>query len=165
LAKETLKEALSMNSGLSSPALQFYHLLTTPFEHAFCSLAEKMYATGKKAVIQVENTARLEYLNNLLWTYADHSFLPHGSAADGNAAEQPLYLTAQDDNPNQSVLRLLLEGVDSSHIPTQERVLILFDGHDQRAVARAREQWTFYKEAAYPMAYYKQNEQGRWEGK
>ena len=51
---------------------------------------------------------RVEHLNAVLWTYDEASFLPHGSARDGNAASQPIWLTDGDDNPNAATMLVLV---------------------------------------------------------
>ena len=46
-----------------------------------------------------------------------------------------------------------------------ERVAILFDGEDDRALAIAREQWRAVKERGHEATYWQQDERGRWERK
>lgn len=66
--------------------------------------AGKAYETGKSVLVRVGNEERVEFLNALLWTYNDQSFLPHGSKKDGNAELQPIWLTSGTDNPNMASL-------------------------------------------------------------
>ena len=46
-----------------------------------------------------------------------------------------------------------------------DRICILFDGTDQDALLRAREQWREAKEAGHAVAYWQQDESGRWQKK
>src|SRR5262249_10181073 len=82
-----------------------------------------------------------EALDTLLWTYREASFLPHGTKRDGNAAQQPVYLTAGDENPNGSQVRFLVDGAEALDLEAYTRVVYLFDGRDAGAVAKARELW------------------------
>ena len=71
----------------------FYHLQSQNLETVLPKLLEKAYSTGKSIVVRVGTAERVEFLNALLWTYDDQSFLPHGSSKDGNAELQPIWLT------------------------------------------------------------------------
>jgi len=77
-------------------AIQFYHLTATPLERALPKLLEKAVAGGFRTLLVDESDARVEQLNQLLWTYDAGSFLPHGSAKDGRAEEQPILLATPD---------------------------------------------------------------------
>ncbi len=107
---------------------------------------------------------RVEALNERLWTYADESFLPHGSARDGEPQAQPVYLTAGDDNPNGAALRVLLSGVPAAAFVEAgyERVALLFDGRDEEAVAEARREWIAVKAAGAAPSYWREGEDGGW---
>ncbi len=63
----------------------FYHLRTLPLERALPSILERALAAGHRIVVMAGSPERVEHLNDLLWTYSEASFLPHGSARDGNA--------------------------------------------------------------------------------
>ncbi len=100
-----------------------------------------------------------------LWTYRDDGFLPHGTVKDGHATEQPVWLTADDDNPNDAQVRFLADGADMPDYAGYQRVVLLFDGNDAEAVERARELWKAAKAAGHDATYWQQSERGRWEKK
>src|ERR1700744_2953369 len=77
----------------------FYHLTRSTLGEALPRLLERALAAGHRILLKAPNPAEVERLNKLLWTYDAASFLPHGSAEDGWSAEQPIYLTAGDENP------------------------------------------------------------------
>jgi len=41
----------------------------------------------------------------------------------------------------------------------------MFDGRDQEALAAARQRWKDYQAAGHALAYWQQDEQGRWSEK
>ena len=90
----------------------FYHLLTTPLDRALPRLLERARAQGYRIVVRAASPDRVEHLNSVLWTYDEASFLPHGSARDGNAANQPIWLTDGDDNPNAATMLVLVDGAE-----------------------------------------------------
>ena len=143
----------------------FYHLQKWPLERALPKLLEKILDAGKRAVVVAGSEERVEALNALLWTYDPNSFLPHGSARDGNALEQQVWLTAEGENPNGADFLVLTDGAASDHVANFERCFELFDGNDDAAVAGARRRWTAYNEAGHTVTYHQQTDRGGWEKK
>lgn len=144
----------------------FYHLQRQPLEKVLPSLLEKSLERGWQAAIQAVSEERLQALDDGLWTYTDESFLPHGTDRDTDAATQPVVLTLRPDNPNGASIRFLVEGADlPEDAGGYARICILFDGTDTDALLRAREQWRGAREAGHTVAYWQQDETGRWNKK
>ena len=143
-------------------AIQFYHLTTTPLERALPKLLERAVAGGYHICLVVESDARVEQLNNLLWTYDTSSFLAHGSDKDEQPENQPILLSTNIESPNSANLLVVTDG-RSINQPKFERILDIFDGNDPQATVAARLRWTEYKNAGHEMTYFKQNERGGWE--
>ncbi len=143
----------------------FYHLTGTPLERALPKLLEKALSQGLRAVVLAGSEERVAALDTALWTYEQLSFLPHGTARDGEAAAQPIYLTTEDENPNAARLLVLTDGATSARIDTFERCIDLFDGGDPDAVTSARERWRTLKAAGHSLAYWQQTDRGGWEKK
>ena len=141
----------------------FYHLTATPLENALPQLLEKILHSHKRTVILCASQERLDYLNGILWTYGRTSFIPHGSAKEGNPEDQPIWLTTEDENPNGAQFIVLLDGIESPSLSNYERCLDLFDGNDEEAVSHARDRWSRYKDKGHSLTYWKQNESGSWE--
>ena len=142
----------------------FYHLLATPLERALPRLLERARAAGYHIVVRAASPERVEHLNALLWTYDEASFLPHGSARDGNAAAQPIWLTDRTETPNEAAMLVLVDGVEAEDPAAFARIADLFDGNDDAAVAAARERWRRATAAGHTLTYWQQTEAG-WEKK
>jgi DNA polymerase-3 subunit chi len=143
----------------------FYHLETRTLDDVLPGLLERSLNRGWRAAVQAASDERVAALDTLLWAYRDESFLPHGTARDGRAASQPIYLTAADDNPNGAEVRFLVDGAMLADATPYTRVAYVFDGRDQDAVARAREAWQTAKAQGLTVSYWQQGEDGRWEEK
>jgi DNA polymerase III subunit chi len=140
----------------------FYHLLATPLERALPRLLERARAQGYRIVLRAALAERVEHLNALLWTYDDASFLAHGSARDGDAVAQPIWLTEHDDNPNDAAMLVLVDGVEAADLSAFARCADLFDGNDESAVEAARERWRRAAAAGHTLTYWQQTATG-WE--
>ena len=145
--------------------VRFYHLTRTPLDRVLPTLLEKTLERGKKALVLVENEQQAEDINALLWTYNDRSFLPHGTTAEGEADRQPIWITDQNEAPNNATYAFML-GVARLENPSRfEMTALLFDGNSDHAVASARESWKAYKDKGLEVSYWQQNDRGAWEQK
>lgn len=143
----------------------FYHLQNAPLEQVLPQLLERSLARPWRAVVKVGNAERLEALVNHLWTYRDDSFLPHGTREDGPADAQPIFLTVEDENPNGAQVIFLVDGAEPGDVAGYERCVLMFDGRDEEALARAREHWKRLKGEGHDATYWQQSDGGRWEKK
>jgi DNA polymerase-3 subunit chi len=145
--------------------ISFYHMTRTTLEAALPQMLEKTLERGQRAVVRAGSAERVEALNGWLWTYKDRGFLPHGSAKDGHAALQPIWLTDKEERPNEAQVLFLTDGATSELAEAFERCAVLFDGNNEAALAAARTQWAGLKDAGHDLTYWQQNDQGRWEKK
>jgi DNA polymerase III subunit chi len=143
----------------------FYHLERQPLEQILPGLIEKTLERGWRAVIQSSAAARVDVLDEVLWTYRADSFLPHGTAADGPPELHPVFLTHTAGNPNGATVRFLVDGAGFDGLAPYERIVLLFDGRDASALAAARRDWKLAKAAGGACTYWQQSSEGRWEKK
>ena len=146
------------------PRIDFYHLQKQTLEEVLPKLLEKALTLKQNILIKIGNEERVEFLNSLLWTYNDTSFLPHGSKKDGFASQQPIWLTAEDDNPNNAKLLFLTDGaaVNLENLNNFDRVFNIFDGNNQTSLEQARMFWKNLKAAEFDVYYWKQDADGKW---
>jgi DNA polymerase-3 subunit chi len=141
----------------------FYHLQDMALEGVLPPLIEKSLERGWRVVVQAGSEERLAALDSHLWTYRDDSFLPHGSWRDEDASEQPVILALEGGNPNAAHVRFLIDSVplpeDSA---AYDRLVMIFDGNDDVAIAAARAAWTDSKARGFEVTYWQADEQGRW---
>lgn len=144
--------------------ISFYHLTRSTLEDVLPELLEKTRAKGWRAVVMTSSPERAEALNQHLWTYRPDSFLPHGSSKDGAAENQPVWLTHQDERPNEAAILFLTEGAQTARPSEYERICEIFSGEDPEALAAARQRWKNWQSEGHAMNYWQQGERG-WEKK
>ena len=142
--------------------IAFYHLQRSNLEDALPKLLERTLAAGKRALVRAGSTERVEALNAILWTHGKDSWLPHGSAKDGYAEDQPIWLSTDNDNPNGASFIFLTDNIVATDLDQFERCFDLFDGNDDASITAARTRWKELSEAGHELHYWQQNEQGRW---
>lgn len=143
--------------------VRFYHLIDQRLDRVLPQLLEVSLSRGWRVVVQVASDERVEAIDAHLWTYRDDSFLPHAGSRSPDAADQPILITSNAGSPNGANVRFL---IDNTPIPedagSYERLVLIFDGNDDEAVALAREQWTQAKAKGLDASYWQPDENGRW---
>lgn len=145
--------------------VDFYHLQKWPLERALPQILGKVRQAGHKAVVMAGSADRVESLSNALWTHDPNSWLAHGSAKDGHAEDQPVWLTDKPENPNEAAVLVLTDGMTASDLAIYERCLDMFDGNDPDAVQAARDRWKQASADGHELHYWQQTERGGWEEK
>lgn len=140
----------------------FYHLERQPLERVLPLLLEKSLERGWRAVVQAGSEERVAALDAALWTYREDSFLPHGTSGEGAADMQPVFLTSGGDNPNKADIRFLVDGSEVADGAGYARLVYLFDGRNESALAAARAQWKAMQAQGHDVTYWQQDEAGRW---
>lgn len=143
----------------------FYHLTRSPAEHLLPALLGKALAAGWRVELRAGGAQRLERLDLHLWQ--GDGFLPHGMAGGPHDARQPVLLTvAGQQAGNDPACLMALDGVPVTpdELTRLDRACIIFDGGDDAATARARDQWRELTGAGIEAQYWSE-ESGRWERK
>ena len=146
----------------------FYHLERRTLEDVLPGVLERTRERDWRAIVRVGSAERMETLDTHLWTYSEQNFLAHGTAADGYAGRQPIYLTTEDENPNSAQVLFLVAGAQiadwhSESLAGFARIVLMFDGREAEAVEYARGAWRNAKEAGHDVTYWKESPSGKWE--
>ncbi|MGN6425017.1 MAG: DNA polymerase III subunit chi [Asticcacaulis sp.] len=150
----------------SGPEFWFYHLESRSLAQTLPELLERTLQRGWRAYVHGADDERLEALNAHLWTYAPASFLAHGLESEPNAAQQPVLLGDSGSLSNAPDVYLSVAPVnlpDSGAMASLQRCLIVFEGGDDGHLGWARSLWKQLKGEGRKLAYWKQNDNGRWE--
>jgi len=134
----------------------FYHLTRSTLAQALAPLLARTLAAGQRALVLGPSPAGLDVLSAALW--AQPTWLPHGTAADGDADLQPIWLSVEVDPLNGARYLFRIDGATTDGIKGYDRVFDLFDGNDAPAVAAARVRWKTSKDAGHALVYWRQTE-------
>jgi DNA polymerase-3 subunit chi len=145
--------------------IRFYHLTRRTAEQALPELVDRAFSKGHKIVVRCGEEAEAVRLNDALWTFPPDSFLPHGTAKDGNSGRQPIYITHRIDNPAGADVLMLMPGASEEGIDDYKLCCMILNGHDEARISAARGLWKTWKAAGHSITYWQQSEQGKWEQK
>ncbi len=145
--------------------IRFYHLQKQTLDQALPQLLTKALSMGHKIVVKLKNQQSVDHMNQHLWVFRPDSFLPHGSKKDGFAEHQPVWLTADNDNPNGAKVIMTGGGALPDNAKDYDLCCEFLDGFDDDAVKAARERWKSYKDEGFDVTYWQQDEKGAWSNK
>lgn len=120
----------------------FYHLTRSDLAETVGMIVARALGQGWRVMLRCPDEALAHRLDEALWL-PDDGFLPHaratGAASD---ARQPVLIgPGPAVNGARGLMLVAGAAVETSDLPGLDRVWVLFDGGDEGAVARARDQW------------------------
>jgi DNA polymerase IIIc chi subunit len=78
-----------------------------------CRLVEELYTAGRKVTVFVADAGRAAMFNDYLWTFAQHSFVPHVLwDGKGEVGDPVVVVTGALANPNGSDVLLIGDRID-----------------------------------------------------
>ncbi|MGJ3262640.1 MAG: DNA polymerase III subunit chi [Salinarimonas sp.] len=141
----------------------FYHLQRASLAETLPRLVVKARGAGWRVAIRTTGEERRDALDDLLWTFEDESFLPHVPETDPQAGEETVVIQAGEADLNAPDAILLVDGAPlPADLGRYQRVILIFDGGDDEAVAEARVRWKTVTAAGHGASYWAQDEDGRW---
>jgi DNA polymerase III subunit chi len=140
----------------------FYHLESRSADQELPGLLLRGLERGVRMAVITASARHEKELSNLLWGHEETAFIPHGLQGEPFPQQQAIFLASDDNPPNAATYRFYVGGTEPSAPEELERASILFDGHDESAIERARTHWKACKAKGLIVKYWKQDEQGRW---
>ena len=99
-----------------------------------CQEIEKAFLAEERVLVWLDNDAELAAFDDLLWTFADRSFVPHEPlGADSNWDESPVLLSAGREPP---VAPQVIVNLSAAAPPGLERVIRIVEVVDADAARR-----------------------------
>ncbi len=122
--------------------------------HYACRLVRKARAAAMKVVVFAESPAQLAALDEALWTFSELDFIPHVVAGDELAAQTPVVLThdAEQPLPHHQVL-VNLSRQTPAHFARFERMFEIV-ANDEDDLLAGRERYKQYQQRGYPLSHF-----------
>jgi DNA polymerase-3 subunit chi len=99
-----------------------------------CRLTERAYLAGEQVFVALSDAAQLQQFDDLLWTFADRSFVPHEAYRDDQQwLETPVLLGCAPPQPQQAFDLLVNLGEEiPAAFALARRVSEIVDGNEPR---------------------------------
>lgn len=123
-------------------------------EHArlVCRLADKAWSAGHHVHIRCFDSASVDELDRLLWTFKDSAFVPHAPLEQADDA--PVTIGSGDQVPVAADVLINLGDDVPNFFSRFERVMET-TGVDEARRAAARERYRYYQERGYALSTHK----------
>jgi DNA polymerase-3 subunit chi len=116
-----------------------------------CRLIEKAYRSRCKVYVHFDNEAQAKAFDELLWSYRDSSFIPHGLiGSEGLEDNCPVHLGYADLQPPHFDVMVNLGLEMPTTVARYKRVLEVVIQQDD-VLAATRSHYRYYKERGYPI--------------
>lgn len=142
--------------------ITFYQVMNDELIKSSCKILEKCYHNNLKTFVEVADDETKRVLNKNLWTFAQKSFVPHGSDEDPLPEEQPIYISSNEKCPINATC-LMLIGKYRMDIGNFDRILVMIDGNNDQDVKNAKSMADNFNNLGHEVEYYKQNDSGSWQ--
>ena len=109
-----------------------------------CRLTEKAYNAGHRIYIDTVDTEQAQYLDELLWTFSDTSFVPHRRIAAAGQGPEPVAI-GHGCPPDDSADVLLTLQPDAPEYFTRFGRVLEFVHGDPQQQSSARQRYRFYQ--------------------
>lgn len=139
----------------------FYHLEASTLEGVVPGLLEKTLQKGWRALVKLPES-KLAQMDELLWTFRDDAFLPHGRDDEPLAELQPILISSKLESAVGFDAVFLIDGAEVKDIADASRVMVMINGRSQDDISRERSRWKTLKSEGANLAYYQQDDRGRW---
>lgn len=132
--------------------VEFYVLPSTqPVDrlNAACRLAHKAWRAGFMTFIRCADTAQQNELDEVLWTFRKHSFIPHDVCTEH--AKAPVLLGINQQPPFTAGVLINLHNELSSHLECFSRVIEIVN-QEPALLNISRKNFISYREQGYQPA-------------
>ncbi len=115
-----------------------------------CRLAEKAWQQGNKVYIHTGDPALSTRIDEMLWTFSQGSFVPHGMDNDPAADEADIHIGHGEEPRHHDEVLINLSSEVPLFFSRFKRVAEIIDG-DENQRQQGRERFRFYRERGYPL--------------
>jgi DNA polymerase-3 subunit chi len=140
----------------------FYHLERESAAGLLPSLLRRGLERRLRLSVETSQKELVQVWSDRLWSAEREGFLAHGYAGEPFAEAQPIWITFEPENANNSSYRFFVDGALPLLTSTYERASLLFDGRHDGEVSAARDLWRKANQLSLPTRYLRQDEQGQW---
>jgi len=119
--------------------------------HFACKLVEKALARQLTCYIYTDSLRSCEYMDDVLWTYKDISFIPHGIYPQEEAL--PVLVGYGDNTPPKADFLINLSNQSPYFLSHFDKVAEVLD-QEEKILQAGRKRYVYYRKQGYTLKYY-----------
>lgn len=118
-----------------------------------CRLAERIHGQRMRAFIHVPDPQQARHIDRLLWTYKQHSFIPHGLASEADREWTPILIGSDGDFGDEHQVLVNLGMEVPAFFTRFDRLLDLVD-LDPAVKQAGRARFRHYRDQGYALEHH-----------
>ena len=112
-----------------------------------CDLTENCYLKKERLVIFTKNEDEGKRIDSLIWTWKQHSFVPHKYLERlSTSQKEPVVLTTNIENPADYTTVLLVAPLPVEQVKQFSKVIDFAEKYDSSKIESSRQRYKIYKE-------------------
>lgn len=115
-----------------------------------CRLLEKAYLRGHRTFVQCESLEEAHYLDELLWTFKEESFIPHNLLGEGPEPPPPIQIGYEHEPRGFNDILLNMACDIPTYCAKFRRIIEIVPALDA-AKEVSREHYRFYRSKGYEL--------------
>ena len=117
---------------------------------AVCKLTHKAFRLGHRVYILTHDDPSARHLDQLLWTFNQGSFIPHGLGAQPSNTDVPVLIGCEEPPPEYEDVLIQLTPQVPEFFSRFRRVAEIVGGNDGEKTL-ARDRFRFYRDRGYTL--------------
>ena len=109
------------HAGMAS--VEFYEVRGTRWDLALCRAVEAAYGQGFRIYVWADSEPEARRLDDLLWTFREDSFVPHGLWQGEPACDEPVAVGWKPGNPNGADCLVLARDATPGEVQGFSRII------------------------------------------
>jgi DNA polymerase-3 subunit chi len=150
--------------------INFYKLFSSENSlSAMALICNKIFESGEKVVIYLENEEEIKTLDERLWSFSQSEFIPHMTETSEEFSEfqdeVPILLSNNFENVINAENLIILKRIESLEgFEKFNKIFFLFEGEDVESLKKAREFWKQISALKndFQAKFYEQSEEKKW---
>lgn len=135
-------------------SVDFYEVKAPRWELVLCRHVETAYEAGERVYVRCSSEALARHVDELLWTFREDSFVPHGLWPGAGELKDPVAVGWHPGNPNRAS-RLVLAGAgEPDELSRYERATDFVPVADAALTGAARARYRAFRGRGHEVAFH-----------
>ncbi len=117
-----------------------------------CRLVERILTTRMRILVHCPDADQARHLDQLLWTFKEDSFLPHGLVGETDPGLTPVLISADGQPETEDQVLINLGAEVPNFFSRFERLCEPLD-QDPAVIQAGRRRWAYYRDCGYPLQH------------
>lgn len=138
----------------AAPVVDFHEVRGPRWEEAVCRRVEEELAAGRRVYVWAASEAQARRLDELLWTFRDDAFVPHGLWQGEAGCGEAVAVGWRPGNPNEATSLVLARDAAPGELSGFDRVHDFAPVDDPALAEAARARYRAYRAGGLSLRFH-----------